>query len=173
MSFHRSSVLLTAAALAIACGGSAAKVAGGDFTAEWTGADSGGISVRPHAVWCEGDKRLKVTAVRGDVGVGLLIYPSGALKPGTFPVFDPGIDSAKRPGVAFAGRWVKNKQVVAFQSDSGDIALDSTATGFSGKFTVRLKGLNNNDTVRMSGHFGRITLDPCLNPAPTSPGRPG
>jgi hypothetical protein len=149
-------------------------VSGGEFTAEWVGADTGGISVKPHAVWCEGDRRLKITAVRGETGVGLLVYPVRSLNLEAYQVFDPGLDTVLRPGAALAGRWVREKQIVAYQSDSGTVRLDSTANGLGGKFTVRMRGLNNpNDTVRVTGHFGGLVLDPCLNKAPTPSGPPG
>lgn len=164
--------LVLGVALLAACNDSGSRERGGELTAEWLGSDTGGISARPHAVWCKGDNRIKITAVRGDVGLGLLIYPNRKLLGTEIPVFDPGIDSAVRPGVAFAGRWVRSKQVVAFQSDSGSLQFDSSETGLSGKFTVRLKGLNSSDTLRMSGHFGRVNLEPCLNDT-TPPAGPG
>lgn len=170
---HFRTLLTACVVLGSACGGAGSGSGGGraEFTAEWIGADTGGLSVRPSGVWCERDSALKVTAVKGDLGVGVVIYPIGQLKTGHYPVFDPGLDSMKRPGAAFAVRWVDDKHVAAYQSDSGGIDFSTGSTGLSGKFTVRMRGLDNTDTVRMTGHFGGFEQVPCADSVIRTPSR--
>jgi hypothetical protein len=164
MSFRLGLTTLPVMALLLACGRNAAgNHRSGELTVEWLGADTGGLSTRPHAIWCERDGRFKLTATKGDIGVGIVIYPKGLLRPGPVSVFDPGLDSVVRPGVAIAGRWVGDKAVAAFQSDSGSLELTQGATGLGGTFGVRLRGLNSTDTVRMTGHFGGVTPEACPN----------
>lgn len=170
MRYRPLSFAVVAVTLLAGCDGDAPTAHSGELTVEWIGADTGGLSARPLAVWCERDNRLKLTAVKGETGVGLLVYPSGALGPGDFPAFDPGLDSAVRPGVAFATRWVSKKAVAAYQSDSGGLEVTRGSTGLGGTFTVRLRGLNNTDTVRMTGHFGGLTPERCAaDSAPPGP----
>jgi hypothetical protein len=152
------------------------KAAGaGEFTAEWIGADTGGLTTRPVARWCEQARRMDVTAIREDVGIALAFYlpaaPGPASPPGEVlvPVFDPGIDTAQPPAVAVASRWFSQKVVAAYQSDSGSVSLSTVKGLISARFGVRLRSLNGEDTVRMTGHFGGVTLNGCPAEAPAAP----
>lgn len=144
----------------------------GELTVEWLGADTGGLSAKPVAQWCAGDTALKITATKGEAGVGLLILPAAEPEIGEYTVFDPLVDSTRvRPGMIVGSRWVDDKTVVAYQSDSGLLTLNREPTGLSGRFTVRMHDLNRADTVRMTGHFGGITPGACPG-APAAPNAP-
>lgn len=153
--------LATVAAL-LACNGATGSSRGGELTAEWLGSDTGGISGKPSTAWCRSDTMLKLFVTKGEDGVGVAIFPPDSLTPGSYPVFDVLVDSVRpRPGVTVAGRWVDDKTVAAYQSDSGSLDLTREPTGLAGRFTVRLHGVNSADTVRMTGHFGGITPGAC------------
>jgi hypothetical protein len=157
-------VLTTVAALA--CGGKDKPAGQGELTVEWLGADTGGISTAPRAVWCRGDTVLKIVATKGEEGVGVALFPTAEPEPGAYAIFDPVADSVRlRPGASVASRWVRDKNVAAYQGDSGSVTLTKEATGLAGTFSVRLHGVNSSDTIRMTGHFGGIGPGPC----PTDP----
>ena len=61
--------------------------------------------------------------MRQDQGFGLVLYPVGELAPGSYPAFDPGIDTVQRPGVSAAARWFTDQDMAGFQSDSGSLEL--------------------------------------------------
>jgi hypothetical protein len=162
-------ISLLATAAVLACGGRDGSSGNGEFTVEWLGADTGGISTAPVSAWCRGDTVLKVIATRGEDGVGVAVFPAAEPEPGSYPIFDPVADSVRsRPGAFIGSRWLDDKSVVAYQSDSGSVVLTREATGLAGTFTVRMHGVNSSDTIRMTGHFGGVTPGPC----PTDPTPP-
>lgn len=153
-------------AVVLACAGKGKSAGKGELTVEWLGSDTGGLSTAPRVVWCRGDSILKIIATKGEDGVGVAIFPVAEPAPGAYAIFDPVSDSTRvRPGASIASRWIDDKTVAAYQSDSGSLTLSREATGLAGTFTVRLHGVNSTDTVRMTGHFGGITPGPC----PTDP----
>ncbi len=184
---HRFSVAsrATLVLLLVACtkSGGTATPGSGEFTAEWTGSDTGGLSAPPRVFWCAAANRLDVTAEREDVGVALAFYLTGDPRSGfgprakpeiLLPVFDPGIDTAIPPAVAVVSRWFDQKAVQAYQSDSGAVTLAVKAGALEARFGVRLRALNGVDTVRMEGHFGGVQPQACPSdsaspPAPAPP----
>lgn len=142
-----------------------------ELTVEWLGSDTGGLNARPTATWCDRDTSLRLFATKGEDGIALLLLPTQRLIPGSYPVFNPQDTLRSRPGVAIGSRWVDNKTVAAYQSDSGGLTLTKEATGLAGTFTVRMHGVNTSDTVRLTGHFGGITPAACPG-APPPPKAP-
>lgn len=144
---------------------------GGDRLAlRWSGSDSGAVKLRAHAGWCEEGARLEVIAVRDDQGFGLAIYPDGPLAAGEFPAFDPGIDTAHRPGASLAARWYTDAAIVGYQSDSGRLSLTRAAEGYGAEFGFRLRSLDGEDTLRMTGRFRELVPGSC--PADSLPAAP-
>ncbi|MEO8140440.1 MAG: hypothetical protein ABI742_12380 [Gemmatimonadota bacterium] len=104
------------------------------------------------ATWCPGSGRLEVTAVREDMGFGLVLYPVDSLVAGGYPAFDPGIDTARRPGAAGVARWYTDQKLVGLQSDSGALKLARNGDRYDASFSFRLRSLDANDTTRVTGH---------------------
>jgi len=154
---------------AVACG----EVGGGRWlTARWIGSEPGRLSAPATASWCPVAGRLDVRAVRGDLGIGLVLYPVGDIATGSYPAFDPGIDSVHRPGAGAAIRWFTEHEVVGFQSDSGSVELTRTDDVLLLRFGFRLRSLNGKDTVVAQGRVASLPLGPCPadsvpNAAPT------
>ncbi len=158
--------LLSATLVLLGCAAKDTAGGQGELTVEWLGADTGGISTAPRTVWCRGDTVLKIVATKGEDGIGVALFPTMEPVPGAYDIFDPVADSVRRrPGAVVASRWVRDKNVAAYQGDSGSVSLTREPTGLAGTFAVRLHGVNSGDTIRMTGHFGGITPGPC----PTDP----
>ncbi len=131
--------------------------------AAWTGTDTGAIATTARVAWCPVAARLEVTAIRADQGFGLVIFPVGdSLSAGEFQSFDPGIDTAARPGVAAAARWFTDERMAAFQSDSGSLELARAGNGYDARFGFRLRGLDGQDTLVVTGRATGLMVDtPC------------
>jgi hypothetical protein len=134
---------------------------GPSLEAKWTGSDTGRIAVPATAGWCERSGVLSVTGVREDVGFGIAIYPAGAPQSGAYQAFDPGIDSARRPGVAAAARWFSDADLTGYQSDSGGLDLRATGGVLDGSFQFRMRSLNGKDTIDVTGRLRRIRPGAC------------
>lgn len=131
------------------------------MTASWTGADSGKVAAQPEVIWCQDDRRLVVTLVRDDLGVGLVLYPAESLAGGEYPAFDPGRDTIVRPSAAAGLRWFTEQAIVGYQSDSGGVVLEQDGPRFSGRFAFRLHSIENPRTILMTGTLKGLTPEPC------------
>ena len=138
------------------------KVAiGPRLTAAWTGSDTGRINAAATASWCPVAGRLEVKAVRGDMGFGIVLYPVSDLAAGSYPGFDPGLDSVHRPGAGAAVRWFTEQDVRGFQSDSGAVELTRKDNRLELRFGFRLRSLAGEDTLVAEGRAARLEAGPC------------
>lgn len=133
----------------------------GRLTASWNGADTGKVAARPAAVWCQDARRLEVTLVRDDLGIGLVLYPADTLAPGEFPAFDPGADTVTRPSAAAALRWFSEQAIEGYQSDSGLVVLEEAEGRFSGSFGFRLHSLDDAKILWLTGSLAGIAPGAC------------
>ena len=140
-------------ALTLGCRAAADSAAAGEFEADWVGADTGMLRATPRAVWCPAGRLLYLNAVRGDNGLGLVIYPADTLEPGAYPAFAPGADTVPRPSVAGSVRWFSQTALKGLRSDSGALTLERGGAPFSAAFEFRLVGAGGRDTVRLAGRF--------------------
>jgi hypothetical protein len=136
--------------------------AAGRLSANWIGADTGKLNGPARAGWCDDDHRLELTAVQGDAGVGLALYPVADLRPGTYAASLPAADSTPhRPGVTGAARWFTDKAIAAYQSDSGALELSVSRGTLAGTFDFHMHALDGTDTVRLSGRFSGVRPGVC------------
>jgi hypothetical protein len=143
----------------------------GSFSAAWVGADSGELNARPSAVFCSDGNHLELYAMRGDVGVGLALFPGEELRVGTYDVFDPGVDSVHRPGVSGAVRWFTERDIPSYQSDWGSLELVKRGTALAGNFAIHMRRVEaDTDTIMVTGKFSGVV--PVVCPADSVP-RPG
>jgi hypothetical protein len=163
-------VMLSALLLWVAgCG----RVSSGPrLTADWVGSDTGRISAAATASWCPVAGRLEVIARRGDTGFGLVLYPVSDLAAGSYPAFDPGVDTVRRPGATAAVRWFTERQVFGFQSDSGSVELTRVDDRLQLRFGFRLRRLDGERTMIAVGRAMALVPDSCPadsvpNTAPT------
>lgn len=155
---------LCLALLALACRSHArpdSQGLAGKLSASWAGADTGKLSAPVRAAWCDDQRRLELTAVQGDAGIGLLIYPVNQLRPGNYRAVVPGTDSLTRPAVSAAGRWFTEKLIAAYQSDSGDLELTGTPQSLGATFDIHMRSVDGQDTVRLTGRFSGVRPGAC------------
>ena len=149
------------AILALGIGGCQRLATGPALEAAWTGSDTGRITARATAGWCERGGVLEVTGRRQDLGFGIAIYPDGELQGGSYQAFDPGVDTARRPGVSAAARWFTETDLKGFQSDSGGLELRSTQGALEGSFRFRMRSLDGRDTIDVQGQLRGIRPGAC------------
>lgn len=133
----------------------------GRLSASWIGADTGKLSGPVRAAWCEQERRLELTAIQGDAGLGLVLYPVNDLRPASYAAVLPGSDSMARPAVTGAARWFTEKVIAAYQSDSGTLELRGTSTALGASFEFHMRSLNGEDTVRLTGRFSGVRPGSC------------
>jgi hypothetical protein len=134
----------------------------GSFSVSWVGADTGKLSATPRAAFCTEGNHLEILASRGDLGVGLAIYPQAELGEGTYAGFNPAADTIPRPGVSAAARWFTEREIEAFQSDRGTLDLKRKGEAFSGGFALHLRKVGaDTDTIVLNGHFSGVIPGPC------------
>lgn len=118
--------------------------------------------------WCPVARRLEITSANQDMGFGLVIYPVDSLVVGRYRAFDPGVDTAARPGAAGVARWFTEQRIIGLQSDSGTLELTGSAERFDARFSFRLRSLDGYDTTRVTGRATGIRPGPC--PVDSVPG---
>lgn len=143
--------------------GSGPTTGPGSFSASWIGADTGKLSAAPRAVFCVEGNHLELIASRGDLGVGLAVYPTAGPDAGTYEGFDPAADTVKRPGVTAAARWFTEREIKAYQSDRGTLTLTRKGEALSGTFAIHLRKVAaDTDTLVLSGRFSGVVPGPCV-----------
>ena len=133
----------------------------GSLDVEWIGADTGKLSAPAVAEWCDGLKLLELSAIHGDTGIALALYPSGSggradsaarpgaiprsgpvarpdsatpgdsVAPGDYPVVTPERADSSRPAAAVALRWFEETSIRGFRGDSGTVVLEATGPATS------------------------------------------
>jgi hypothetical protein len=157
----------TAAILSASCGPGGAG--SGEMEVAWTKPTPGRFRAPAKAIWCAEDHRLELMAASGDTGLGLVLYPGGALQADLYPVMNPILDTVVRPGAAVAFRWFSETQVRGLQADSGDVGLARAHPPLAGSFTIRLRPVEGTDTFRFTGRFSGLSPEPCPSPIPAPP----
>lgn len=151
-----------AAALLLAACQPGAAGPGTRVEATWTGADTGKFAGAAHAAWCPVAARLELTAVRGDQGFGLVLYPDSVPVAGHYTGFDVGLDSVPpRPAAGAALRWYTEMRMEAFQSRRGTLDLSGADGRFDASFTMTMVALDRPDTIEMTGSARGISPGPC------------
>lgn len=155
---RHSPLLIGLAGSLIACAEASGE---GQLTASWIGDDTGKVAARSAAVWCGDTRRLEVTLVQDDLGIGLVLYPADTLAAGEFLAFDPGADTVTRPSAAAAVRWFTEQAIEGYQSDSGRVVLEEAEGRFSGNFGFRLHSLDDAKILRLTGTLAGIVPGAC------------
>lgn len=150
-----------ASALLILLAACERRPGGPHLTASWTGADTTRIDAPAKVSWCPVAGRLEVTAIRDDLGFGLVVYAAGELAPGEFPGFNPDLDTVPRPSAAAAARKYTEKNMIAFQSDSGALVLTRDGDAFGARFGFRMQALDRSGSIRVAGEASGLSPGAC------------
>jgi hypothetical protein len=120
------------------------------------------VSAKPRAVFCSDGNNLVLTAVHADAGVGLALYPQEELVTGDYDVFDPAMDTVRRPGMSGAVRWFTDKDIPSYQSDWGTINLAVRSGVVSGGFVMHMRKVGaDSDTIMLTGKFTGVVPIAC------------
>ncbi|MEP6689035.1 MAG: hypothetical protein ABJC36_11870 [Gemmatimonadales bacterium] len=143
----------------------------------WTGADTATFSAPATAERCEALHLIEIRAVSGDTGVGLALYDSGSIQPGTYRIRTRTASDTSRPGASLALRWFSKTAVQGFQGDSGEALLrPSGADAYSGTFRAKANAITGAGRLDITGSFDGVRLGrarrTCVAPADTAKASP-
>ena len=139
----------------------------------WTGSDSGKIDARASAEWCDTLGLLEIRGLRGDTGVGVAVYPQGALRPGRYRVLRPEVADTSRPAAAVALRWFAETSIRGFRAESGAVVLEQSAPGmYAGRLEAFTKSVTDNAHVTVRGTLHELRVRPARSGCVPRPPRP-
>nr|AHN97948.1 penicillin-binding protein [uncultured bacterium lac160] len=133
--------------------------AGGSLEVRWVGSDTGKLAAPAVAEWCDSLRMLEVSAVHGDTGIALVLYPADSVTPGRYPLVPPQRRDSTRPSAALAIRWFAETSIRGFRSDSGAVRVAALGPGTgSGTFGARLRSATEGSLLRVTGSFQGLTV---------------
>jgi hypothetical protein len=136
-----------------------AAPAGGRLEVRWVGGDTGKLVAPAVAEWCDSLRMLEVSAVHGDTGIALVLYPADSPAPGRYPLVPPQRRDSTRPSAALAIRWFAETSIRGFRSDSGAVRVAALGPGTSsGTFGARLRSATEGSLLRVTGSFQGLTV---------------
>jgi hypothetical protein len=146
--------------------------AGPRLTVRWTGADTAEFGAAATAERCDTLHLIEIRAISGDTGVGLVLYDSGTVGSGTYPIRHPENADSLPPAAALGLRWFSKTSVQGFQGASGEVAVRRSAAGeLSGTFTAQARALSGPGKLELTGSFDALRPRPATRGcAPPPPG---
>jgi hypothetical protein len=144
----------------------------GQIDVSWTGSERGRLSGRATAEWCSILRLLEITAIRGDTGIALAIYPADTIIPGKYRVIDPAKTESLPPTAGIALRWAAQTAIKGFQGESGSVVLERSRSGeLSGRIDAAARSVTDTQRVAIDGSFRGLTIHPqargCSQPLET------
>ena len=170
--------LVACLGVALACARPDAGVRTGPrLTVRWTGADTAVFSASATAERCDTMHLIEIRAISGDTGLGLALYDSGTVRPGSYPIRLPGGADRVAPAAALALRWFSKTAVQGYQGDSGHVTLRRAANGdLSGTFRGTARSFNASARLGLTGSFDGLRIKPaargCVPPPRDSTASP-
>jgi len=131
------------------------------LTVRWTGADTAAFGAAATAERCDTLHLIEIRAISGDTGLGLALYDSGFVRPGSYPIRLPAAAGREALAAALAVRWFSRTAVQGFQGDSGQVTLRRAANGeLSGTFTAKARAINTKARLALTGSFDGLRVRP-------------
>lgn len=129
------------------------------LTVRWTGSDTGAFGATATAERCDTLHLIEIRAISGDTGLGLALYDSGFVRPGSYPIRLPAAADRAAPAAALAVRWFSRTAVQGFQGESGSVSLTRAANGdLSGTFTAKARAINTKARLDLTGSFDGLRV---------------
>jgi hypothetical protein len=127
----------------------------------WTGSERGRLSGSATAEWCSILRVLEISALRGDTGIAVAIYPADTIISGTYRIVDPAKAESLPPAAGIALRWAAEIAIKGFQGESGSVVLDRSRSGqLSGRITAAARSVTDTQRVTIDGSFRDLTIRP-------------
>ena len=147
------------------------------LTVRWTGADTAAFGASATAERCDTLHLIEIRATSGDTGVGIALYDSGTVRPGSYPIRPPATAGGAAPAAALAVRWFSGTAVQGFQGDRGQLSLRRAANGdLSGTFTAQAHAIITGGHLELTGSFDGLRVAPaargCVPPSRDSTASP-
>ena len=146
--------------LAAACRRGPSGAGDGQVLAEWRGTHRGRFVAPMSATHCPESGIVELIAVRGDTGVGLVLYPadSARIASGEYQVFPPGTAVPPRPAAGAALRWFTGIDLSPFDGTSGSVQVTVADSLLSGSLAVRMEQPSGTDTLALTGRFTALVV---------------
>ena len=126
------------------------------------------LDVPGTARWCEGARWLELSAVHGDTGIMIALFPAGSLAAGRYPVGRPvGADSLRtRPAATLGVRWFTPGLVAAFRGWEG--VVEVTALDGGGDVGQTVSGTVEANAAALAGAEGSIVVEGAFDRVPVT-----
>ena len=117
------------------------------------------FSLPVHAVWCQEGGWLELVGARSDTGVALALFPSDTTVTGRYPIVLP-LERADsiRPVAVVAVRWFSHDELLSFEGVEGEVVIEHTVEGLTGRYHARLRAPVGVDSLRVEGEFSRTPV---------------
>ena len=126
----------------------------GTLAVTWTGSYTGKFEAPAEGRWCPSDSLLEITASRGDTGVGMAIFASDTITPGSHPIIAPAVEVNWRPISMVSVRWLKDTEILGFEGATGSVLVTQVSRGtVTGTIDWRLKVPGGVDTLIVKGRL--------------------
>jgi hypothetical protein len=118
------------------------------------------MSANAAAIWCAAAHTMRLTAVAGDTGIGILIYSADSLSSGRYPVVPPADLRSNTPAASIGLRLVTLTAVSGYQGRTGTLILEQVEAGrVSGRFDATAGSATGAvGAIRVSGRFSTVPL---------------
>jgi hypothetical protein len=148
--------------------GSRDDIGGGTVRVGWEDGDTVDIAIEVPgtARWCAAARWLELSAVSGDTGVMVALFPAESLARGTYPVGRPARAGAvqQRPGATLGVRWFTPGLVAGYRGWEGDVEITAFVSGaeertVSGRIEASAAAVTGEgDPLAVEGEFDRVPV---------------
>jgi len=140
---------------------------------QWTGADTGRMAGPATAEWCGVLRVLEISAMAGDTGIAIALYPRDSIRVDSFGVVRPERADSAPPAAAVALRYFAETAVKGYQGDSGRVLVTAAGRGrLSGRFSAALKSASDGTRLHAAGAFHNLRIVPATRGCVPRPVRP-
>jgi hypothetical protein len=159
---------LLAGCTGVDASGSLEDIGGGSMSVQWEDGDTVEIAIEVPgtARWCAEARWLELSAVSGDTGVMVALFPAESLARGSYPVARPVRDGSvqQRPGATVGVRWFTPGLVAGYRGWEGDVQVTAFVSGtddrtVSGRIQASAAAVaGDGSPLAVKGEFDRVPV---------------
>lgn len=115
---------------------------------------------------------VQIIAIRSDTAFGFSLFVEDTIRPAQHPVLSSEVSADWRPLATAALRWFAmspagaeggtSTDVKGWEATSGVVSVQSVDSGPSGTVDLRLRRVGGFDTLRLTGTFAAIPIEPAV-----------